>query len=250
MEKDPNNLKAIEGINECSEYLREIKALNASAAELYNVGKFSEAIEKWKQVLNKDPKDETAIKGKEKAEKEIYKHIKLSKREPAAFISYVHLDNIYENGRLTKFGKRLSNAVRFLGEEQFQIFQDHKDIQWGENWRERIEKSLDQVSFLIPIITPSYFRSPECREELEYFIKRENILGRNDLILPVYYLSTPLIDDEIKCATDKLAQVIAAHQHVDWRDLRLRGFESLLIRKAIEEIAKKILTALERVRER
>ena len=77
-------------------------------------------------------------------------------RTPLAFMSYVRFDDQHENGRLTEFRNRLSGEIRMQTGEGFSIFQDRNDIQWGQNWKERIEDSIDEVTFLIPIITPSF----------------------------------------------------------------------------------------------
>ena len=50
--------------------------------------------------------------------------------------------------------------------------------------------------FLIPIITPGFFDSKPCREELELFLQRERTLSRSDLILPVYYIDYPAFNNE------------------------------------------------------
>jgi TIR domain len=168
----------------------------------------------------------------------------MARRPPVAFMSYVHADDKY--GRLTEFRQYLSDEVRIQIGEEFPIFQDH-DIQWGENWRERIEDSLDEATFLIPIITPGFFNSPYCRSELERFLEHEKKLGRNDLILPVYYVSCPLLDDEAKQARDKLAQAIATHQYADWRELRFEPFTAPLVGKTLARLAGQIRNALERV---
>ncbi|PXF61383.1 MAG: hypothetical protein C4B59_03855 [Candidatus Methanogaster sp.] len=105
-------------------------------------------------------------------------------------MSYVHSDDD-RLGRLTQFRKDLSAEVQRQIGEEFSIFQDREDIRWGQNWKKRIEESIDEVTFLIPIITPSFFRSPYCRDELQRFLEREKELGRNDLVLPIY-LSTIL----------------------------------------------------------
>src|SRR5262245_27655205 len=102
---------------------------------------------------------------------------------PVAFMSYVRFDDEHENGRLTEFCKRLSGEVRVQMGEKFQIFQDRNDITWGQQWQERIDESLDAVTFLIPILTPGFFKSVACRAELERFLQREKRLKRNDLIL-------------------------------------------------------------------
>jgi parallel beta-helix repeat protein len=168
----------------------------------------------------------------------------MARRPPAAFMSYVHADDKY--GRPTEFRQYLSDEVRIQIGEEFPIFQDH-DIQWGQNWRERIEESLDEASFLIPIITPSFFNSPYCRSELERFLDREKQLGRNDLILSVYYVNCPFLDDEAKQASDKLAQAIATHQYADWRELRFEPFTAPLVGKTLARLAGQIRNALERV---
>ena len=107
-------------------------------------------------------------------------------RAPKAFMSYVNLDDQHENGLITQFREHLSRAVRMQTGEAFEIFQDRKDIAWGQQWQERINGSLDATTFLLPIITPAFFRSDACREELERFLKREEELQRGDLILPIY----------------------------------------------------------------
>jgi F-box protein 11 len=162
-------------------------------------------------------------------------------------MSYVRYDDKYENGGITKFRECLSAAVKVHTGEEFKIFQDREDIEWGQSWKENIEGSLDNVTFFIPIITPGFFKSDNCREELERFIKREKSLKRNDLILPVYYVRTPLIDDKTKRATDELAQVIAAHQLADWRELKYKSFNSPKVRKVLEKLAIQIRDAIDRV---
>ena len=171
--------------------------------------------------------------------------MKKQKPKPAAFMSYVHSDDEY--GRLTEFRERLSYEVRVQIGEEFLIFQDRKDILWGQNWKKRIEESLDEVTFLIPIITPSFFNSPACSDELQRFLEREKELGRNDLVLPIYYVDCPLLNDEEKRAGDELAQVIAARQYADWRELRHEPFTSPQVGKTLAQLAVQIRDALERV---
>lgn len=67
--------------------------------------------------------------------------------------------------------------------QEFAIFQDRNDIAWGQNWQARIDQTLDAVTLLIPILTPSFFASPACRQEVTRFVERERTLDRNDLIL-------------------------------------------------------------------
>ena len=161
-------------------------------------------------------------------------------------MSYVRLDDQHENGRLTQFRERLSGEIRMQTGEAFEIFQDRNDIAWGQQWKDRIEESLDAVTFLIPIITPAFFKSPPCRDELARFLKREQRLGRTDLILPVYYVECALLSDEAKREQDEFAKAIAARQYADWRELRFEPFTSPQVGRTLAKMAQQIVDALER----
>lgn len=165
---------------------------------------------------------------------------------PLAFMSYVRSDDAHENGRLTQFCERLSGEVKMQGGEPFPIFQDRNDINWGQQWEKRIKESLDAVTFLIPIITPSFFKSPPCRDELQHFLDREQKLGRGDLILPFYYVDCPLVNDAEKRAGDTLAGVIASRNFTDWRELRFEPFTAPQLGKTLAAMAKQIIAAMER----
>ena len=110
---------------------------------------------------------------------------------PIAFLSYVHFDDEHDTGRITEICSRLSGEVQIQSGEEFPIFQDRADLKWSDAWKRRIGESLEVVTFLIPVITPSFFKSVECRSELERFISLENRLDRKDLILPIYYVDCP-----------------------------------------------------------
>ena len=168
------------------------------------------------------------------------------KSNPKAFMSYAHVDNKY--GKLTEFRERLSNEVHVQTGEEFPIFQDSDDVLLGQNWRDRIEVALEEeVKFLIPIITPSFFNSDACRQELEMFLQREKTLNRNDLILPIYYVSCKLLEDEKLKKKDYLVETIALRQWADWRGLRFESFDSPEVCKAIERIASQIRLALDQI---
>lgn len=169
----------------------------------------------------------------------------MTMKTAAAFMTYVHSDDKY--GQLSTLCERLSDEVQIQTGNEFPIFQDRTDIKWGQNWRERIENSLDEVTFLIPIITPGFFKSKECRKELQRFLEREKKLGRNDLIFPVYFVDTPLLNDFELRATDELAEIIATHQYADWRELRFELFTNPQVGKALARLGVQIRDALQRL---
>jgi parallel beta-helix repeat protein len=163
---------------------------------------------------------------------------------PVAFFSYVHKDDEHDRGAVTRLRDELQNEVTMQLGEEFRIFLDSDDIEWGQLWQQRIDDSLEDVTLLIPIVTPSFFRREECRREVERFLAREQELGRNDLILPIYYVSAPEIDDEAKRSSDDLGEELARRQYADWRSLRHEGFGSPTVRKELSELASRMLRRL------
>jgi parallel beta-helix repeat protein len=162
---------------------------------------------------------------------------------PAAFMSYVRFDDAHEDGQLSAFRERLAGEIRIQTGREFPIFQDRNDIAWGQSWQQRIDETLDAVTLLLVIITPGLFRSPACRAEVARFVERERALGRQDLILPVYYISAREMDDPALRDGDELARVLAARQFADWRELRFEAFTSPVVRKAIAQLAARMRDA-------
>jgi hypothetical protein len=165
---------------------------------------------------------------------------------PIAFMSYARDDDEHDLGRLSNLRIRLSGELGAQSGETFPIFQDREDIAWGQQWRKRIDESLDGVTFLIPILTPRFFRSAACRDELKRFLKREEELRRGDLILPIYYLDSSTLNDPAKRSNDDLAEIIHSRQYWDWRQLRFEPLDSKKFGETIAKMAKQLITALER----
>ena len=120
-------------------------------------------------------------------------------QQPKAFLSYAHIDDEWHGGAISELRRKLSMAVRVITGQEFPIFQDREDISWGQQWRETLTVALREVRFLIPIITPNFFQSEECRKELEQFISHEELTGRNDLILPIYYIDCVIAPEAEQC---------------------------------------------------
>jgi hypothetical protein len=166
---------------------------------------------------------------------------------PAGFMSYVRSDDANDNGRISELRKRLEGEIRVQsGDNTFHIFQDREDIAWGQQWAQRINESLDAVTFLFPVITPGFFKSTACRDELKRFLDREKQLRRKDLILPIYYVDTPLLSNAAKRKADELGSLIADRQHADWRDLRFEPLDSPHVGRVLAKLAKEVVDALER----
>jgi parallel beta-helix repeat protein len=160
--------------------------------------------------------------------------------KPAAFMSYARFNDEHDDGQLSAFRDRLAAEVRAQTGLEFVIFQDRTNIEWGMNWQQRIDETLDVVTLLLVVITPGFFRSKACREELARFLEREQQMGRSDLILPLYYISSREVDDPKVRETDELAKVLRTRQMTDWRELRFEPLTSTVIRKAIAQLASRM----------
>jgi parallel beta-helix repeat protein len=166
---------------------------------------------------------------------------------PAAFMSYVRFDDAHDDGQLSAFRERLAAEVRMQTGDEFPIFQDRNDIAWGQNWRKRIEETLDAVTLLLVVVTPGLFKSTACRDEVTRFREREKELGRGDLILPVYYVSARQMDDPESRKADELATLLWSRQYADWRELRFEPLTSPVVRKQIAALATRMRDAYDGV---
>ena len=167
-------------------------------------------------------------------------------KPPDAFLSYTRFDDQHDSGAISQFRQRLESAVRAVTGEPFEIFQDVDGIGLGGRWPDKLDKMLGEARFFIPILTPSYFRSKACRDELEKFLRAEERAGRDDLVLPIYYIRTPMLDEEELRKADALATIVHERQRWDWRDRRHYSFATRKIRLEIEALA----TAIDQARQR
>jgi hypothetical protein len=114
----------------------------------------------------------------------------MAAKPPDAFLSYTRFDDRHGGGAISEFCRRLASAVQAVTGVPFDIFQDVEGIGVGEHWRGKLNQMLNEARFFIPIVTPSYFTSKPCRDELEKFLRAEAERERNDLVLPIYYIES------------------------------------------------------------
>lgn len=164
-------------------------------------------------------------------------------KAPLAFFSYVHDDDTQDNGRLTRIRERLQGEISMHWGSKVEIFQD-RDMRWGTAWDQCIKNSLDSTAFLIPVVTPRYFQSGPCREELVRFFERERMIGRNDLILPLYYLRARPMEDGEARQGDPVAELLSSRQYTDFRSLRHEPETSPEVGKALTRMAEHIVESL------
>lgn len=159
-----------------------------------------------------------------------------------AFWSYVHQDDKDDGGRIGDLSRLLRARVRLLTGADFPIFLDRDSLGWGEEWETKIREALLSTMFFVPIITPSYFRSEACREELVIFSASALALGLKELILPIYY--TPVAEfDAPPPSGDELVDLVRRYQWEDWTEVGLEDQESSLHRKSVDRLARKLIAS-------
>jgi parallel beta-helix repeat protein len=135
-----------------------------------------------------------------------------------AFLCYDRHDD--RDRSVSSFRESLTAALAARTSRPVEIFQDRVNIRWGENWRDRIRAALDETPVLVPIVTPNFLQSDECRDELECFLEGEDRRRRWDLILPVYFYPIRKIDDGEPIAGDYLIAELRRRQWQDWIEHR------------------------------
>lgn len=168
-----------------------------------------------------------------------------------AFFSYTRIDDKFRGGAITALREMLELGVQVAtGNQEFRIFQDIESIEFGQQWQKRIDKAITNTQFLIPIVTPLFFSSAACRSELETFIQYEKSLGRDDLILPIYFVTTPALEKSAQPDKDPLASIIRSRQHHDWREQANLPISAPQVVSAILALGQKIAAAIARTERR
>ena len=152
------------------------------------------------------------------------------------FWSYVHDDDEAEGGLIEILAHDVAKQFGLMTGENIDLFFDKDVIEWGDHWREKIDSSLASVAFIIPVLTPRFFMSEECRRELQYFIQVAAEHGVRGLILPLIYCG--YLSDE-----DTLKKSINEIQHEDWRDIRLLDVTTEGYRQGVAHLASRLVEA-------
>ena len=156
------------------------------------------------------------------------------------FWSYVHRDDEADGGRIVRLANDLVAQYEMFTGETISLLFDKDLLKWGDNWRDKIDDSLASVAFFIPVMTPRYFMSSECRRELQFFARRADRLGIKELVLPLLYVDVPALDDSIQ---DDLITLMRTFQREDWRQRRYLDVASEGYRRGVADLARRLVAA-------
>lgn len=161
--------------------------------------------------------------------------------ESKGFWSYVHADDAAEGERISQLARDIVDQMEMFTGEHITLFLDRDAIEWGQQWRDRIDEGLSAVAFFIPVLTPRYFQSSECRRELNFFARSASSLGVKELVLPILYVDLPSLRGDNQ--GDELIELIKSFQWEDWRELRFSGRNSEDYRRGVARLARRLVEA-------
>ena len=155
-----------------------------------------------------------------------------------AFLSYAHEDNEREGGRILRLAKFIENEFQTLTGTKISIFTDKAEIKWGQDFRAQLDEALQETTFFIPILTPTYFLRDECRKEMSQFVSSAKALGLEELLLSIRYI--PVLD-MLEGSADEWKDVAARMQYEPWENLRLDEEDSSTYRRGVNRLALRLI---------
>lgn len=134
--------------------------------------------------------------------------------EAQIFISYSHQDqNSSTGGDIRKFATDVVDALEGLHGRTVKLFLDVKDVGWGENLWQRLDRELQASTFLMPFITPRYLKSDGCRREFTSFSEATQRNASEQLLLPLIWIEPPALRSGT--LTDPIVERLKSTLHLD-----------------------------------
>lgn len=159
------------------------------------------------------------------------------------FWSYVHKDDEAESGRVAQLARDVVAQYEMITAESIDLFLDRDQLQWGDDWKKSVDGSLASTAFFIPVLTPRYFQSVECRRELNYFLRRAETLGLTDLVMPILYIDFKGMHEDPP--TDDAIALVKQFHWENWTELRFASQTSPEYRAAVARMAARLAEANE-----
>lgn len=164
------------------------------------------------------------------------------------FWSYVQGDDLAEAGRIRQLAEDIAAQYEMATGEPLQLFLDQVALKWGDDWRKSVDGFLESAAFFVPVITPRYFMSRECRREFRTFVERSEALGVSELILPLYYMNVPGLNSD--SSDDDLVELVRRFQWMDWRDLRFKEAQTEAYRRSVAVVVDRLVAANKQIESR
>lgn len=160
-------------------------------------------------------------------------------REPATrmFCSYAREDDQAFSESIRHLLRDLKSMFRSETGRDLEIFFDRDAIGWGDDIRDSIGVSVENATYLLPIISARYFQRDWCRDELLAFYGKTRTLGLTDLILPIVFAGKSTIKED---SEDEVVRIVARVKYIDWTDTWQHGPGSAAWNLAVTSLVRRL----------
>ncbi len=145
--------------------------------------------------------------------------IAASSRERVGFISYCAHDDDLADADLPGLRGRLHAELQIQFGADIRLWQNKSTIPPGPQWNDALRSAIAESDFLIALVTPRAASSEICGAELDYFLERESVIGRSNLIFPLLIADVPGLGVDEMPGEDRRLRLIRERGWFDWRNL-------------------------------
>lgn len=202
----------------CNKYLKTHSLYNRMKSILFHRGK--DAFEELYTCLLSIQNDEEFTPENPKRLHDSTKYMpknNAANKKYDVFLSHANLDK-------TDIVEELYNSIKKLG---INIFYDKEEIEWGDDWKKRINDGIEISEFAIIVLSKNFFGREWTENELNIFLNRQNSSGQK-IILPILY---NVAIDEIKARYPKVADIQAIESSKYTTDQIALMFAKILIQR-------------------
>lgn len=154
------------------------------------------------------------------------------------FFSYARANDEHDRGKLSQLCKLFEGEISVQLGRRVHLFFDQASVEYGQAWDARIRDGIEAAAFFFPVLTPHYFASKKCRQELKQFLDKAERAGQKDRVIPIYWI-------EARSPGDALAKRVFQYQYVDFRSDRWEPITGPKIGPLIAKVATLVRDALE-----
>lgn len=122
----------------------------------------------------------------------------------------------------------VDDLYRSLEKLGVKIFYDKKEIEWGDDWKERILNGTEKSEFAIIVISENFFDREWTERELNTFLNKQNEKGQK-IVLPILHKITT---EQLKNKYPKVAEI----QGISTKDYTCDQISILFARQLIKRL--------------
>ena len=141
----------------------------------------------------------------------------LSRARLAVYVSYAYPDNA--DGFVNQLGDLLAEELHIQTGEPIGVACDTDRVRLGAIRSKQIENLVERASVLVPVMSPSYFKSDTCRREFELFLERGSQPNR-PLVFPVYFVTAGDVENTAAQTQSAWIRSLVRHKSFDLRGHR------------------------------